>query len=107
MQIWLYSAGPRVVEEVVEVVEGPQCVEELEEVSILQQMMSQCLNYEQGCEIQWAWMSPGQEGVAPVWTVNLRGVSSVNRKRRGWSPSIIRNQYNVHQVHQPSTVYPV
>ena len=80
MQIWLYRAGLQVVEEVAEVVVGPQLVEELEGVSISPEMMSQCLNYEQGCEIQWAWTSPDQEGAALVWTVNLRGVSSVKRK---------------------------
>ena len=51
MQIWPYKAGLQVVSAVAEGVEEPQRGEELEAVAILQQMMTQGLNYEQRCEM--------------------------------------------------------
>jgi len=83
MQIWPYKAGLQVVSAVAEGAEEPQRGEELEAVAILQQMMTQGLNYEQRCEMVWVWMSLDlEEAARQVWAVNLTGVSSAKRKGR-------------------------
>lgn len=85
MQIWPCRVGLQVVSAVTEGAAEPQRGEELEEVAILQQMMTQGLDYEQTCEMEWVWMSlDPEEAARQVWAVNSTGVSSAKRKRKGW-----------------------